>query len=130
MAKILVVEDDADVAQMLARRLRTFGHEVVTAPSARLALNSVGLDFPIEIAVLDVNLPGTNGFELLEQLRRHPELMNPHLPAVFLSASVSMENRQRAHAMGSTYLTKPFVSGELQGAILSALGAVPSEAGA
>ena len=125
MARILVVEDDADIAQLLARRLRTYGHTVLTAPSARLAMRSVGLDFPADVAILDVNLPGTNGFELLDQLRNHPELDSPNLPAVFLSASNNPANIERGTAMGCVYLVKPFVSGELQGAILKAIGAVP-----
>ena len=121
MARILIVEDDADIAQLLARRLRSYGHVVSTAPSARLAMNVVGLDFPANVVVLDVNLPGMNGFDLLTELRRHPELDDPTLPAVFLSSSVDEENIARAHSLGCVYLTKPFVSGELQGAILAAV---------
>lgn len=123
MARILVVEDDADIAQLLARRLRAYGHTVITAPSARLAISMVGIDFPPEVVLLDVNLPGMNGFDLLEVLRRHPELDNPQLPAVFLSGITSAENVSRGESMGCVYLTKPFVSGELQGAILQAIGA-------
>ena len=125
MARVLVVEDDADVAQLLARRLRSYGHVVQTAPSARLAMHAVGFDFPADVAVLDVNLPGTNGFDLLLQLRKHPELENETLPAVFLSGSTDPENIAQALEMGCVYLTKPFVSGELQGAILKAIGADP-----
>lgn len=126
MARILVVEDDSDIAQLLARRLRSYDHTVHTAPSARLAMNTVGLDFPADLVILDVNLPGMNGFDLLSELRRHPELDNPQLPAVFLSAITSPENFARGHALGCVYLTKPFVSGELQGAIVKALAATAS----
>ncbi len=121
MARVLIVEDDGDIAALLARRLRTYGHVVSIAPSARMAISMVGIDFPIEVALLDVMLPGMNGFDLLEELRRHPELDNAALPAVFLSATNSPENQSRARELGATYLTKPFVSGELQGAILNAL---------
>ena len=121
---MLIVEDDGDIASLLARRLRTYGHVVTVAPSARMAINMVGIDFPVDVALLDVMLPGMNGFDLLEELRRHPELDNAALPAVFLSATTSSENVARAQEMGATYLTKPFVSGELQGAILTALGQV------
>lgn len=121
MAKILVVEDDPDTQQLLARRLRSFGHQVTAAPSARLAMSVVGLDFPPDVVLLDVGLPGTNGFELLEQLRRHPELDNPYLPAVFLSGSTSPEHVAQGEAMGATYLFKPFVSSELHGAIANAM---------
>lgn len=123
MAHVLVVEDDADIGQLLARRLRTYGHDVLVAPSGRMALKLVGLDFQAEVVVLDVNLPGMNGFDLLEELRRHPELDDPHLPAVFLSGAISDENVARSKALGCAYLSKPFVSGELQGALVHALEA-------
>jgi CheY-like chemotaxis protein len=121
VARVLVVEDDPDVAQLLARRLRASGHNVLCAPSARMAINLVGIDFPADVCVLDVNLPGMDGFTLLDELRRHPELDNPELPAVFLSASNSPDNHQRSRELGATYLTKPFISGALQGAILHAI---------
>lgn len=121
MARVLVVEDDTDVANLLAHRLRAYGHTVAIAQSGRLALTSVGVDFPIEIAVIDFHLPGMDGFELLEQLRRHPELENPRLPCVILTGDTTEEPQQRAKTYGVACLAKPFVSGELQGAILSAL---------
>ncbi len=123
MASILIVEDDADVAQLLARRLRAYGHTATTAPSGRLALSMVGVDFVPDVVLLDVQLPGMDGFELLEQLRRHPELDSPKLPCVFLSGSGNPEYAERGRSMNATYLVKPFVSGELQGAILQAAGA-------
>jgi CheY-like chemotaxis protein len=122
VAKILVVEDDADVSNLLVRRLQSYGHTVRSAPSGRFAMTTVGIDFPIDLAIIDINLPGMNGFATLEELRRHPELDNPNLPAVFLSAEVSPENYERSAAVGAQFLVKPFVSGELQGAILHTLG--------
>ena len=62
-----------------------------------------------------------NGFTLLQELRRHPELDKPRLPAVFLTGHASAEHAAKAKEIGATFLTKPFVSGELQGAILQAL---------
>jgi len=123
VARVLIVEDDADLAQLVSRRLRDYGHNVAIAPSARLAMSVVGIDFPVDVVLLDVHLPGMDGFELLEELRRHPELDRPDLPAVFLSGSADPDNQERAQRLGCTFLNKPFVSGELQGALLQALGA-------
>jgi CheY-like chemotaxis protein len=128
VARILIVEDDRDVTQLLVSRLHGYGHVITTAPSGPIALKRVGFDFQIDIAVLDINLPGMDGFELLDELRRHPELDNPRLPAVFLSGSKEHEDQERAIAMRATYLPKPFVSGELQGAILVALNGLPDSA--
>lgn len=125
VARILIVEDDRDTAQLLASRLRTYGHTIITAPSGPLALSQVGFDFGVDLALLDVNLGGMDGFEVLDELRRHPELDNPNLPAVFLSGSKDPALQKRAHDMHATYLPKPFVSGELQGAILVALNGLP-----
>jgi CheY-like chemotaxis protein len=127
MARVLIVEDDSDTAQLLAQRVRAFGHTFLIAQSGPIALNEVGIDFPIDVALLDVHLHGMNGFDLLEQLRRHPELDNPRLPAVFLSGSKNPEHVERAKQMGAAYLVKPFVSGELQGALLVALNGLPED---
>ena len=124
MARILVVEDDLDTANLLNIRLRSYGHAVVTAPSGNLAIHMVGLDFPIELVLLDIDLHGMDGFDVLEQLRRHPELENPTLPAIFLSGSSNPEHRRRANELGASFLAKPFVSGELQVAILQTLNIV------
>lgn len=121
MARILVVEDDKDTAQLLAMRLRHYGHAVITAQSGPLALREVGFDFPIDLALLDISLGGMDGFETLDALRRHPELDNPNLPAVFLSGRRESEVAKKAHELHAAFLPKPFVSGELQCAILHAL---------
>ena len=121
MARILVVENDDDVAQLVARCLRTYGHSVTTARNGFLAKHLVGLDRPIDLVLLDINLPGTNGFEVLKELRRHPELNQPRLPAIFLSGSSRPEDEQQARALNATFLRKPFVSSELQGAVIKAV---------
>ena len=121
MARILVVEDDQDMANLLSARLRQYGHAVMTARSGPIALHEVGFDFPIDLALLDISLGGMDGFEVLDQLRRHPELDKPNLPAVFLTGLREPEVAQKAHDMHATLLPKPFVSGELQCAILMAL---------
>jgi CheY-like chemotaxis protein len=121
MARILIVEDDKDMSNLLSVRLRTYGHLTVAAPSGPLALREVGFDFPIDLALLDISLSGMDGFEVLDALRRHPEIDNPHLPAVFLSGRRKDEVAQQVHDAHATFLPKPFVSGELQCAILHAL---------
>lgn len=121
MARILIVENDKDTSRLLSMRLHSYGHGVTVAQSGPLALQLVGIDFPIDLALLDIDLGGMDGFEVLDRLRRHPELDNPRLPAVFLSGSKDPEMVRRATALGATFLHKPFVSGELQCAILMAL---------
>ncbi|MDP9418210.1 MAG: response regulator [Actinomycetota bacterium] len=111
MANVLVVEDDADIRSLVALRLRSAGHRVITAGDATEALSMVAERGAPDVAVLDVGLPGTDGFGVLEQLRATPGAAA--LPAVFLSARVQDADIERGRAMGAYYLTKPFVASAL-----------------
>ncbi len=108
MANVLVVEDDADIRALVAARLRNAGHRVVVAADGADALAVVAERGTPDVAVLDVGLPGLDGFDLLEQLRSTPGAAE--LPAVFLSARVQDADIERGRAMGAYYLTKPFVA--------------------
>jgi CheY-like chemotaxis protein len=127
MARVLVVEDDRDVLLLLERRLRSYGHLVVAAQSGRLALRAVGVDTPVDVAVVDFHLPGMDGVQLVRELRRHPELSDENLPAVILTGDNSSWPNDAAQSEGIACLSKPFVSGELQGAILNAMAAAQAE---
>lgn len=121
MARILVVENDNDVAQLVARRLRTYQHIVFSAQNGFLAKRLIGMDRPVDVVIIDTQLPGTTGFEVVRELRRHPELSRPNLPAIFLSDSADSEDERQARELGAVCLKKPVVSGELQGAVLQAI---------
>src|SRR5438477_12999020 len=87
MARILVVDDDPDLLTLVELQLRHHGHQVSTANGGEMALRYVDDHGAPDVAVLDVAMPGMNGFELLEALRGRPE--TAELPAIFLSARVS-----------------------------------------
>ncbi len=108
MANVLVVEDDADIRLLVSARLRNAGHRVVSAADCGEALAVVAERGVPDVAVLDVGLPGTDGFALLEQLRKAPGAAG--LPAVFLSARVQEADIERGRSLGAYYLTKPFVA--------------------
>lgn len=69
MARVLVVEDDQDIRDLVARRLQGAGHQVAPAASADEALAVVTERGAPELAVLDVGPPHVDGFELLARLR-------------------------------------------------------------
>lgn len=115
MAKVLVVEDDPDIAELVSIRLRAEGHEVKTAGRGAEALEIVEQRGAPDVAVLDVTLPTMSGFELLEKLRE--ALGDPGLPAVFLSGRVGPEDIDAGRALGARYLTKPFVASALLRAV-------------
>ena len=123
MAKILVVEDNADLLALVARRLSRAGHQVREALSPTDALALVRAKGAPDVAVLDVTLPVLNGLELLVALRECTG--NADLPAVFLSGRVEPEDVAAGRALGAAYLTKPYVARALETAIGSLLAARP-----
>ncbi|GAA0311869.1 response regulator [Kineococcus aurantiacus] len=128
MARVLVVEDDPDIRQLVELRLRGLGHRVVSAASGPEALTVIAERGTPEVVVLDVAMPGMTGLELLHNLRAQPE--HAELPAIFLSARVRPEDIAAGEALGATYLTKPFVVSALAAAIDKALaGAGQAAAG-
>jgi DNA-binding response OmpR family regulator len=114
--RILVVDDEHDVRDVLARALERDGHVVVTACSiseARAAIRE-----GIELLVLDLGLPDGSGLELCRELR-HDELP---LPILILTAHAQVELRVEGLDAGADdYLTKPFALSELR-ARVRALG--------
>jgi CheY-like chemotaxis protein len=124
MAKVLVVDDDADILRLVQVRLLRAGHEVMPADCATAALALLDGGVAPDLAVLDVGLPGLDGLGLLDAIRERPGFAS--LPAVFLSARVMPDDVAKGQAKGATYLTKPFVPSELLAAVEAAMeGARP-----
>jgi len=119
MPKVLVVEDDRDIRNLLEVRLCGMGHRVVAAGSTDEALTVLADRGAPDVAVLDVVTPGDSGLELLARLRQNPAYAA--MPAVFLSARVQESAIVAGHAWGATYLTKPVVLSALAAAIDRAL---------
>ncbi|WP_170323482.1 response regulator [Cryptosporangium phraense] len=113
MARLLVVEDEPDLRDLLVHRFEAAGHSVVPVATAGAALRTLDRDVPPDAAVLDVDLPGTDGVELLGELRR----MHPELPALFVTVLSSGELMTRMQATGCPYLTKPFAAKDLRDAV-------------
>lgn len=118
-ARILVVEDDRGIRDMLERGLRVAGHHAVLAADvaeARLAWDADAFD----LVLLDVMLPDGDGIELLAERRAAGDAT----PAVLLSAREADEVRDRAASAGATaYLPKPFAYAELLACIDRVAGA-------
>jgi CheY-like chemotaxis protein len=115
MARVLVVDDDADLLTLVGLQLRQHGHRVLTASSGAEALGLVADKGAPDVAVLDVAMPEMNGLELLRRLRAQPSMSR--LPAIFLSARVAPEDIAAGRALDAIYLTKPYVMRALLAAI-------------
>jgi two-component system OmpR family response regulator len=107
--KVLVVDDEEAIAELVAMALRYEGFEVDTAQSGQAALTKVALDRP-DLLVLDVMLPDIDGFAVCERLRG----AGRGVPTLFLTARDTTEDKVRGLTLGGDdYVTKPFVVSEL-----------------
>ena len=97
MSKVLLVEDDALNRDMLARRLRRRGYEVIEAEDGQQALRRALLDAP-DLVLMDLSLPGLDGLETTQLLRATPA--TAALPVIALTAHAMEADRARALSMG------------------------------
>ena len=105
MASILCVEDNDDNVFMLQRRLTRAGFEVKVATNGAHAVEWAKTLVP-DLIVMDVNLPGLNGFEATQRLKNQPE--TKHIPIIVLSSHFEETYRAKAAAVGcDAYETKP-----------------------
>jgi CheY-like chemotaxis protein len=103
--RILIVDDNADAARTLAILLEGSGHVARTTLSSEEALESAE-SFEPQVALLDIGLPGMNGYELAQLFRRTPKLKAVRLIA--LTGYGLAEDRERALAAGfDAHLVKP-----------------------
>jgi two-component system response regulator TctD len=115
--RILIVEDDAPLARSIAALLRPAGHAIDHVATGADALMVAG-DEPYGLIILDVGLPDTDGFAVLEALRRRGE----RVPILMLTARDALDDRVRGLDLGADdYLRKPFAPEELE-ARVRALG--------
>jgi len=118
--RLLVVEDDADIARALNVRLRSAGYETAVATDAVSAV-STARQFSPDLVLLDLGLPGGNGYAVLERLRALGSLTG--VPVVVLSAWDREVNEPRALAEGAqAFLSKPVDDEELLAVVARELG--------
>ena len=109
MTRVLLVEDDRDIAEPLARALTREGYDVTAAGDGRVALNEV-LDCPPDLIILDIGLPGMDGLDVC----RHVRDVRPQVPILMLTArDGELETVAGLDAGADDYVTKPFRLSEL-----------------
>ena len=125
-ARILVVEDERDIAALVAFHLMKDGYRVRTAEGGVEALEAVSSERP-DLILLDLMLPGFSGYEVLSDLRRRTELSE--IPVIVLTARRDEADRVKGLELGADdYITKPFSPRELVlrvGAVLRRATAPP-----
>ena len=109
MKRILVVEDEATIREMVALNLKRAGWDVLEAPSAERALELLHGE-PCDAALLDIMLPGMDGLSLCETIRRD----NADIGIIIVSAKGQEQDKIRGLSIGADdYITKPFSVSEL-----------------
>jgi two-component system, NtrC family, response regulator GlrR len=116
-ARILLVDDDADMLRLLSMRLHAAGYLVTAVPSAEDALAQLAVQRP-HVVVSDVRLPGRDGLRLFDDIRQQ----HPALPVILLTAHGTIPDAVEATARGVFgYLTKPYEPRELLDKIAQAV---------
>ena len=109
--KIMVVEDDPHVLRQIAFALEHEGYAVTTATAGDDALRQLMLDRP-DLLVTDVMMPGLDGYDLVDQLRRDEKLCD--LPVIMVTARTADEDISKGFSSGTDiYIEKPFKPSEL-----------------
>lgn len=118
--KILIVEDDPNIAKALAVRLNALGYLAILAHDAVSGLNTALHSNP-DLVLLDISLPAGSGIAVAEKLQT---LLPRKTPVMFLTASNQREYRTRAQELGAAgFFEKPYDSEKLLAAIRQSLGA-------
>ncbi len=115
MRKILIVEDDEDIAQVLKKRLLANNYQVVVAGDGIQGVRRARNDRP-DLILLDLMLPGGNGLIVLKNIRKH--VTSEYLPVVVLTGVGDSEFKKRILEEGvDAYIEKPYDPEELLGTI-------------
>ena len=118
--KILIVEDDADIRQLINLRLRARGYDTAFASDAITAMTVARKESP-DLILLDLGLPGGDGFLIMERMKAIASLAV--IPVIVITASDPAATRDRALAAGAqAFLSKPIDIPALSEAVERALG--------
>ncbi len=106
--RILVVDDDEMVRSLLQRTLEKAGYDVITAANGQEALDRMS-QFDVSLVLLDIMMPGLDGFEVLERMPQHL-----NIPVIMLSGMRDETTKIASLGLGADdYIAKPFSAGEL-----------------
>lgn len=101
--RLLIVEDDADISEIIAINLQYSGYEYISIDDGAKAAEYLRNDHSFDLAILDIMLPGLDGFELMEHMQKHD------IPVLYLTAKGDVRSKIKGLRDGAEdYLVKPF----------------------
>jgi two-component system phosphate regulon response regulator PhoB len=116
---VFVVEDEEDIARLISHNLQAAGFDVQSFVSGSSLISEASREMPA-LFLLDVMLPGTDGFDLCRQIRQTPSLSS--IPIIFLTAKTAEADRVKGLELGGDdYITKPFSPREMVARVRSVL---------
>ncbi|MBT5536977.1 fused response regulator/phosphatase, partial [Candidatus Poribacteria bacterium] len=122
--KVLVVDDEPDILDLVELTLVSEGFDVVTATDGAEALAAAHAEGP-DLVLLDVSMPDLDGFEVMQALRGSPTTRE--IPVIMLTARAQISDKLRGLSSGADdYITKPFEPSDLVARVTAALGPAPS----
>lgn len=108
VSKILIVDDDKNILDLVCIHLMQAGYQVLKAENAVQALGMLEMEIA-DLAIVDVMMPGMNGYELTKRIREQLDI-----PVLFLTAKGELEDKEKGFMSGSDdYVVKPFEPKEL-----------------
>lgn len=117
---VLIIEDEADILNFASRVLELEGYHVLQAKDSNEGLRLVR-ESQVALVLLDLRLPGHDGWWVLDQMKKEPELSA--ILVIVFTVSVAVSQRDRALSMGAVdYLVKPLSATSLHKAVARALG--------
>ena len=115
MSKILIIEDDEDIRELISESLEDPNYEIITVASGKNGLDKAQKYLP-DVIVCDINMPGLNGYQVLQALRQDP--ITVMIPFIFFTSLNSEADRAYAIKLGvNEYLSKSCTIQELKAAI-------------
>lgn len=116
---VLIIEDEADILNFASRVLELEGYRVLQAGESKEGMRLVR-EGGISLVLLDLRLPGRDGWAALKQMKSDPELSA--IPVIVFTASAGVSQRERALIMGAAdYLVKPLSAASLKKAVVHIL---------
>jgi DNA-binding response OmpR family regulator len=116
---VLIIEDEIDIQNFASRVLELEGYQVLKASDGEVGMEIIR-EKPVALVLLDLRLPGRDGWSILREMKHNPELST--IPVVVLTAIAETVQRKRTLRMGAArYLTKPLSAQRLSQTIVNIL---------